>query len=342
MNAEAGSFTFLGNEAAVRIPFFQRAYVWEQSNWEDLLTDLLDDTKTHFLGSLILKQQKKQSGKPKEVLVIDGQQRLTTLSILVKTIYDCFPEDLKSSSEASLRTHLFYKQHPTDKHYHVKIQHSQCDAQYYRQVVESGITPAVLANISETSNRILRCYKYFLGELSKRNHSDIEALFNRILDHDNRILVLIDLGEDDEEQAIFDTINSAGVRLSAADIIKNALFQRALELIESQDEVLQMYKDDWEAVFAKDDAAIVYWDAERSTGRLMRDNIEILLHSVAVINGIFDPDKHSLSALSALYKAVIAGQSEDELRRFIAEIKEYALLYKEPLLSKIAPVEGVE
>ena len=54
MKAEAMSFTFLGNEGIVKIPFFQRGYVWTKLNWEDMLLDLLDAQKSQFLGSLIL------------------------------------------------------------------------------------------------------------------------------------------------------------------------------------------------------------------------------------------------------------------------------------------------
>ena len=109
MDAKAKSFTFLNNEGRVRIPFFQRSYVWSNENWEDLLRDLLDETRNHFLGSHILKQQLPMTGEPKEVQVIDGQQRLTTLSILVKALYDTFPEDLRANCEGSIRNHLFYK-----------------------------------------------------------------------------------------------------------------------------------------------------------------------------------------------------------------------------------------
>ena len=60
--------------------------LWDKDNWQDLLADLLIDTKSHFLGSLILKQHEQGTGKTKHVSVIDGQQRLTTLSILVKVL----------------------------------------------------------------------------------------------------------------------------------------------------------------------------------------------------------------------------------------------------------------
>lgn len=57
MKAEARSLTFLANEGSVKIPFFQRAYVWNEDNWEELISDLLESGKSHFLGSLILKQE---------------------------------------------------------------------------------------------------------------------------------------------------------------------------------------------------------------------------------------------------------------------------------------------
>ncbi len=333
MKAEAMSFTFLGNEGVVKIPFFQRGYVWKKNNWEDLLIDLLDDRKNHFLGSLILKQQEKQTGKPKEVVVIDGQQRLTTLSVLIKALYDLFPEDTKNNCENSIKTYLFYKQQQTDKKFHVKIQHSKLDSQYYHQVIDPGIDPQELSVITDSSSKILQCYKYFYEELQKHPQAELESLFNRIFDTENKILVIIDLGEKEDEQAIFDTINSAGVRLSAADIIKNSLFQRALDVFESQDDVHMMYQNDWEAVFASDDDATAFWDSQRSTGRLMRDNIEILLHSIAVIKGFFDPDKDTLSGLSSLYKAEIAKKTKYELQSFISDIKEYAQLYRNKISS---------
>jgi len=62
MEAKARAYTFLGDEGAVKIPFFQRAYVWEKNNWEDLLEELFEFSRSHFLGSLILKQQKPKTG----------------------------------------------------------------------------------------------------------------------------------------------------------------------------------------------------------------------------------------------------------------------------------------
>ena len=341
MKAEAMSLTFLGNEGLVRIPFFQRGYVWDITNWEDILTDLLDFEKSHFLGSLILKQQEKQTGKPKEVLVIDGQQRLTTLSVLLRATYNSFDEETQKNCESSLRNYLFFKKNQTDKNYFVKIEHSKIDKKHFQKVINNDITDEEYNGIivenpatktQSKHNKVLQCFKYFSEKLKDIEENSRLELFNRLLDQENKILVIIDLSEKEDEQAIFDTINSAGVRLSSADIIKNALFQKALDLFDNAEEVETLYKEKWENVFSIDEDAINFWDTPRATGRLMRDNIEILLHSISVIKGFFDPDKHTLSDLSNLYKTYISKISKDDLKKFVEEISKYATLFREKIL----------
>ena len=341
MKAEAMSLTFIGNEGVVKIPFFQRSYVWDKTNWEDLLTDLYDTIKNSFLGSLILKQLEKQTGKTKEVLVIDGQQRLTTLSILLKALYDSFSNEVKDNCKSSINTYLFYKKQQTDRDLHLKISHSRLDSYYYDIVINGKITndeidKIIVADdsnkISSKDNKILQCYKYFTDQLKCKTAEQKEWLFNFLLNTENKILVIIDLSENDDEQSIFDTINSAGVRLSGSDIIKNALFQKAIDLIKNQEEVFKLYKDHWDDIFSIDDDARVFWETPRSTGRLMRDNIEILLHSIAVIKNFFDPDKHTLSDLSKLYKDYIGTLNKDTLIIFVGEISEYAKLYRDKIM----------
>lgn len=340
MKAEAMSLTFLGNEGLVRIPFFQRGYVWNIENWEDILTDLLDLEKGHFLGSLILKQLEKQTGKPKEVLVIDGQQRLTTLSVLIRALFNSFDNETQNNCESSIKNYLFFKKNQTDREHHVKIEHSKIDKLYYQKVIKNEITVAEFNAIDvenpanktfSKSNKILQCFKYFSEKLQEIEVERRLDLFNRLLDQENKILVIIDLSEKEDEQAIFDTINSAGVRLSSADIIKNALFQKALDLF-SIEEVETLYSEHWQSVFSIDEDIINFWDTPRATGRLMRDNIEILLHSISVIKGFFDPDKHTLSDLSNLYKEYIFNISKVNLNLFIQEISKYAKLFREKIL----------
>ena len=340
MKAEAMSLTFLGNEGMVRIPFFQRGYVWNIENWDDIFTDLLDFNKSHFLGSLILKQLEKQTGKSKEVLIIDGQQRLTTLSVLLRALYNSFDADTQNNSEASIKNYLFFKKNQTDKEFFVKIEHSKIDKKYFQKVIKNEVTQdeydaIVVENpVTKTSSKhskVLQCFKYFTEKLMTIDVNKRLELFNRLLDQENKILVIIDLSEKEDEQAIFDTINSSGVRLSSADIIKNALFQKALDLFDNTEEVETLYTENWQNIFLLDEEAINFWDTTRTTGRLMRDNIEILLHSVAVIKGVFDPDKHTLSDLSNLYKSYLSKVNKTDLEAFIQEFSKYAKLFREKI-----------
>ena len=88
MEAHGQPLRFLCDEQILEIPFFQRAYVWNDDNWKDLLEDLLKTSGSHFLGSIILKRAKSITGTADKAIIIDGQQRLTTLSILIKALYD--------------------------------------------------------------------------------------------------------------------------------------------------------------------------------------------------------------------------------------------------------------
>lgn len=330
MKAEARSLTFLANEGSVKIPFFQRAYVWNEDNWEELISDLLESGKSHFLGSLILKQVAVPSGNTKQVLVIDGQQRLTTLSILLRTLYDSFDSDTQEACKQELETCLFYKKRASSKELFVKIEHSKVDCKHFQSVIKKEVDPSAL-NLGESDSNILKCYKFFCDRLVSVDMEKRIELFDNLMDDDKKILVVIDLTDADDEQSIFDTINSAGMRLSSADIVKNVLFQRAFDLYSNNEEVETLYKDNWERVFASDEQTIAFWAAERTLGRLKRDNLEILLHSIAVIEGFFDPEKHTLTDLANIYKSYINGLNLSGLTKFVGAITEYAKLYREKM-----------
>jgi len=327
MKAEAKSFKFLTMEGKVKIPFFQRTYVWDEDNWDALLTELMGEVRsTNFLGSIILKQSRPESGKPKEVEVIDGQQRLTTLSILLKVLYDSFSEEIKQNCKGDISGILYYRKDYTSPEMELKIEHSQVDSENYEKVIRNQIS---IQEITEESPKILRCYKYFVEKLKDMSEEVRTKILNKILEPENKMLVVIDIDENDDEQAIFDTLNTAGVRLSTSEIIKNALFKKLILYENRKAEVINFYKDTWEKTFLSDEETMKYWEAERLTGRLKRDNIEILLHCYAVIKGFFDPDEHNLSDLSKLYKEEIKKiNSKKDLEKFIKKIIEYAGIYR--------------
>lgn len=343
MQAKETDFGFMAASMSIEIPYFQRGYVWNEENWEELLDNLLDDNQSHFLGSIILKQLECVSGSVPRWSVIDGQQRLTTLSILLRACYDTLPmhnftEDVKNDINVNMASILFFKNRKINSPKEIKIKHSMVDASDYKIIIE-GTAKQMVGDIilhskkkkgEKESSNILQCYKYFYDYLNVRPDTSVK-LWEDLLDDQNKILVKIDLDLSENEQAIFDTVNSAGVRLTCADTIKNALFQKANENATSEPEkeaVIELYKECWEKVFSSNNEEIEYWETERQLGRTVRDNLEVLLHCIALVKGFYDPEINKISDLSQVYKKYISDFDNETLFNFIKEIKEYANLYK--------------
>lgn len=338
MEAYGQPLRFLCDEQILEIPFFQRAYVWNDDNWKDLLEDLLKTSGSHFLGSIILKRAKSITGTADKAIIIDGQQRLTTLSILIKALYDSiYNKRAKLINDATEA--LFYTLKSSDSDYLLTINHSHNDRKQFEEVMGSVVDGEIkspilskLNEIKEDDPRLLikRCYKFFYTQLMSISNEERINLWDNLFDKNNKILVVIDLDDNDQEQKIFDTINSSGVRLTSTDIIKNALYQKLIELTKDSDKIAEYYKRTWAETFEKDDSVVAYWNKEKSMGRLWRQNSELLLQTVAIIKGIFDVDKkHTIQQLADLYKTEIEDYTEQQLYDFIEEITKYANIYKE-------------
>jgi uncharacterized protein with ParB-like and HNH nuclease domain len=309
---EAGKRTindiFNGNRI-LEIPFFQRAYVWGEDQWERLLADMEEVSKAnkpYFLGSLILKQQSTNSENDVGDIrtVVDGQQRLTTLNIFLKIL--CI-----KIGENALFERVF-KLLNND----VALLHNHNDIEAFNQILE--LKEDIELNGDDS---ITQAYNYFRERINTDNLS-----FQGILK--NIMFVGVDLGSDEDEQQIFDTINSLGVRLTTAELLKNYFFAR---------DDLALYNKNWKEVFEKDFEQKKFWDKEVTTGRLKRDNIDLFFYSFLQIKiqdskiKVNAEDKKNFSKVEGLfdsYKQFIADYRIDKLK-LIEEIKEYATIYQE-------------
>lgn len=313
MEARENDFGFMEQEHLIKIPFFQRAYVWEKDQWEQLFEDLRDSYETrreHFLGSIVLKQILSNAGEGSIRSLIDGQQRLTTFSILVKSLYD----KLDSDDRQDYVKYLFKS--PT-KEKKPKIQHSKLDKESFDEVLGamdiSSIDPS-------KKDRIVECYRYFSGKIEELE--EYKKFLNFILK--SKLWVTINLSEGEDEQKIFDSINTAGLKLTATDIIKNAIFAKAIDLNFDYENFYVKY---WELVF-ESKGNREFWEKEVSTGRLKRVQSEILLYAFAIIEGFFDYNRDTLENLSDIYKKQIKDFNAEQLENFLKKIKEYAVIYK--------------
>ncbi len=350
MRAEDKSFFFMATPSYYDIPFFQRAYVWGEENWSELLENLSNKNGNHFLGSIILKNELALAGDVARFSVIDGQQRLTTLSILLRACYDHIvkhrdeygcDDEILTKCKVKMDDLLFVSEGGIRKSLHVKINHSYLDKKAYENVINGYLDTEdrwekyVSSSEDENGSAIIRAYSYFRNALSEYDQSMVDYLWELLTVDRIKFLVSIDLDVQDNEQAIFDTVNSAGVRLSSADTIKNLLYQKYVELLRlsnSNDvdaEAVDEYEKTWVDAFISDDVTNAYWETQRQYGRMKRSNIETFLHAFAVVDGFFNPAENNVSDLPQEYRKRISSMDLDSLHDFLKRIHDYAFVFKD-------------
>ena len=293
----------------LEIPFFQRAYVWDKPQWERFLDDIetaIASNTPHFMGAVILKQKPTSTSSTVGDIrtVIDGQQRLTTLSILIKVL--CLKTDTMRK---------FDKRFRLDDDRPV-IQHNHNDIAAYEAIMNLDEPVA-----TDKKDNISRCYQFFLDHLSPER-TNFEQLLTNIF------FVCIDLDANDDEQQIFDTINSLGVRLTTAELLKNYFFGRS---------DLDLFNRYWVDIFEKDDDTKAYWDQEITTGRMKRSFIDQFFFSYLQIKlqdkslNLSTEKKIEFSKVDRLfdsYKQFIQICFDGNKHAVLEELQEYALIFK--------------
>lgn len=235
----------------LEVPFYQRTYVWDDEQWDRFLTDMEFVTKTkkpYFLGSIIFK-----SGKTPNTwdhfsdckIVIDGQQRLTTLMIFFKVL--CLKKN-----ENRLFERDFCLEDDT-----IVLQHGRNDIAAFDKVMRHEKLEEI-PNVVPAS-QIISAFNFFLKKI------DSDKLDRNIIKQ-NVQFVCIDLLDGEDEQQVFDTINSLGVRLTTAELLKNYFYNK---------DNVQEYEKNWVAIFEKDSETRLYWEQELETGRIKRSLIDI-------------------------------------------------------------------
>lgn len=318
------------------VPFFQRRYVWKEENWEELLRTIEenDDIKV-FLGSIIIKWG--ENREPSEATIVDGQQRLTTISILTKAIYDEFDRDTRDNVKSMLQSVLFYKKNTTDPvdKSEIKIEHSRVDRADYNTIIRKGVFDNEDVDVTQIQESCLgqigRCYVFYRKLLHMKTQEEIGKIFNTMYNSSNKMLVRIVLQENDvNEQSIFDTINRAGSRLSTADIIKNNIFKGFIESCNNDSTLLQevnsLYDEKWDKLFYSSTGSNV-WDVERYFGNVSRNNLEFLLYCVACIRWAKEDTNDFSNKLEAVYNREMKNYNFQDYKALVEDINAYAVIF---------------
>ena len=299
----------------LKIPYFQRSYVWDEGNWERFLSDMLDLPETndnYFLGSVILKKAGTNDFGYEQFDVVDGQQRLTTLVIFSKILYLLAGKDDKFRNK--------FLQDDTNA---PVLQPNRKDASVFNAIVLlDGI-----GNELAGKGRVKDAYDYFLNKLCDPKIKDKANELIRFMNN-HVYLVRITVEEQENEQQIFDTINSLGQDLTTGELLKNYLFN---------DGNVELYDTKWAPTFEKGGNDYNYWTDQLTKGRLKANNIEMFFYYFMLIKMQSPEIRTSLSptekkhfrkqeGLFESYKCLIRNHNI-ETNSLIDEIVEYAKIY---------------
>lgn len=218
------------------IPKYQREYTWGYQQWEALYDDISENNDEYFIGSIICIPLG-DTIKP-YLEVIDGQQRLTTISLFLTAIYTRLKEyknDLSEDDEdvlPSLRKSLKSKNSPNEMKLVPQVQNFNKD-DFDHLMNEVGLRKASAPKHPYYPTRkIMRCYYYFLKRLDKEmDGMETESIISFLLGKYNKVkqamLVKIEVSSHSDAYVLFESLNNRGTPLTAIDLMKNLIMARA-------------------------------------------------------------------------------------------------------------------
>jgi uncharacterized protein with ParB-like and HNH nuclease domain len=215
------------------IPLFQRTYSWTPKEWEVLWKDLvelceMENPRTHFIGSIVNMPTVSVPEGVAKYLLIDGQQRLTTIFILLALLRNKARENQNMRFADEVNNTLLVNQYKDGNDY-FKLMPTQVDRPTFENLING--------NPNETENQITRGYVFFEKKL-KQVELEPEKLKKIITSYFSVVSIVLDA--DDNPYLVFESLNAKGRPLTQADLIRNYFFMRIH--VDKQEKV---YNDYW-------------------------------------------------------------------------------------------------
>ncbi|GET77055.1 DUF262 domain-containing protein [Streptococcus dysgalactiae] len=288
------------------IPRYQRNYVWRQVNWRELIVDIrfsMDNGDeipwSHFLGTIVLNKMVSDKGIDRYE-IIDGQQRLTTIYILIISIFG----RLKQINEESAknRANYIYDSFITSLNNESKrcpvIKNEDFDDDI-KEIIDH--TQNSKKNKLSKSNNYYKLYSYFESEFRDKSYTDISNCIDKLL---SATIVEIISGQEEEIYNIFEVLNARGQKLKQIELLKNHIMKYVQP---RDDEFIDQARKTWRSI-------------EEAANNL--SNSDSLIQSFAKCY-----IKRQAENIEGVYRLIKEEVSVDSLSEFLSNLKEYTDVY---------------
>lgn len=212
------------------IPRYQREYTWGKAQWERIFDDLVENDSGYFLGSIICINQAQDTLITQSLEVVDGQQRMTTISLLLAAIYFVLSSNNEMSDDdrfelMKLKGKLVLKRNIKKPRLVPQVQNSN-QQDYFHVLCQAGLLHDIDVPSNAGNRRIVRAYRFFVDKINAviNEQSETGLSLHAFLDKVNTAtLVKIEVGGHSDAYTLFESLNNRGVPLTAIDLIKNKL-----------------------------------------------------------------------------------------------------------------------
>lgn len=240
------------------IPRYQREYTWGQREWENLFDDVMENPKGYFLGTIIVIDKGHDAERKTTTWeIIDGQQRLTTVSILLASFYAKMSEMKEGLDEEDrleltlLKKRLVGKSKKPRLKLIPQAQGSNLDDYRYLILGEAlSLDPTCQKPAKFGIRRIAKAYRYFCQRIEKAAEEaddKVEAVWEMLDKVRSAIMVQISVRSHADAYTLFESLNNRGVPLTAVDLIKNTLLSK----LGGDEEELDDYFEQWQGILGK-------------------------------------------------------------------------------------------
>jgi hypothetical protein len=272
----------MGNGLVYHVPMFQRDYSWTEQEWDDLWQDIVamlepGGEQGHYMGYLVL-----QSNDERNYDIIDGQQRITTLSLLVLAVLRNLrrlvelkidPDNNNRREEELRKTYIGYLD-PVTLIAKSKLSLNRHNDQYYQNYLVP-LVPLPKRNLKGSEHLLRKGFEWFEDQVRDRfSKAQSGADLARFVDvvADRLFFTVISVTDELNAFKVFETLNSRGVRLSSTDLLKNFLFS-VVHVAGSHDHEIQTLEERWETIVGKlgsesvPDFLRVFWNSQNPLTR---------------------------------------------------------------------------